>query len=149
MKKYLLLIILIVTSIGFVNAQDIDVTYKVTNYEINGENLDNLALNADVSLSFYMCSNGSLCFTNHWRKNNTQSYGGVYSLKKREISETNTTYSATEFKFTWRFYNSYNSDRGSAAVTLTNIYIGNTVKFIAEIIVLETNEVLTFKGYLE
>ena len=121
----------------------------MTNYSINGVNYDNLVLAADVSLSFYMCDDNTLCFANLWRNNNSQSYGGVYSLKKREIPETSTTYAATEFKFTWQFFNTYDSKRGTAAVTITNIFIGNTVKFTAEIIVLDTNEVLVFKGYLE
>lgn len=149
MKRLIFFSILTLLSISSALGQSTNVTYKVTNYSINGVNYDNLALTGDVSLSFYMCDNNTLCFTNHWRNSNSQSYGGVYSLKKREIPETSTTYAATEFKFTWRFFNTYDSKRGNAAVTITNILIGNTVKFTAEIIVLDTNDVLTFKGYLE
>lgn len=148
MKRLIFSILTILTIISAFG-QSTDVTYKVTNYSINGVNYDNLALAGDVSLSFYMCDNNTLCFTNHWRNNNSQSYGGVYSLKTREIPETSTTYAAMEFKFTWQFFNTYDSKRGNAAVTITNIFIGNTVKFTAEIIVLDTNEVLVFKGYLE
>lgn len=147
--KNLILAIFAVFTFSLVQAQNTEVTYKVTNYEVNGVNYDNLALNADVSLSFYMCDDNTLCFTNHWRNNNSQSYGGVYSFKKRDIPETATTYGASEFKFTWNFFNTYDSKRGKAAVTITNIFIGNTIKFTAEIIVLDTNEVLVFKGYLE
>lgn len=148
MKKLIFSILTILT-FSSVFGQSTVVTYKVTNYSINGENFDNLALNADVSLSFYMCDDNTLCFTNNWRNNNSQSYGGVYALKTKEIPETSTTYAATEIKFTWQFFNTYDSNRGNAAVTITNIFIGNTVKFTAEIIVLDTNEVLVFKGYLE
>ena len=147
--KRLIFGILAIMTFSFINAQSTDVTYKVTNYSINGVNYDNLALQGDVSLSFYMCDINTLCFTNHWRNNNSQSYGGVYSLKNRDIPETSDTYSAKEFKFTWNFYNTYDSKSGQAAVTITNIFIGNTVKFTAEIVVLDTNEVLVFKGYLE
>lgn len=147
--KRLIFSILTILTISSVFGQSTEITYKVTNYSINGENYDNLALAGDVSLSFYMCDDNTLCFTNHWRNNNSQTYGGVYSLKKRETPETSTTYATLEFKFTWQFFNTYDSKRGNAAVTITNIFIGNTVKFTAEIIVLDTNEVLVFKGYLE
>lgn len=147
--KRLIFGILAIMTFSFINAQSTDVTYKVTNYLINGVNYDNLALQADVSLSFYMCDNNTLCFTNNWRNNNSQSYGGVYSFNSRDIPETSDSYGSKEFKFTWNFFNTYDSKRGQAHVTISNIYIGNTVKFVAEIVVLDTNEVLTFKGYLE
>lgn len=147
--KRLIFSILTLLMINCTFGQSTDVTYKVTNYSINGVNYDNLALEGDVSLSFYKCNDNSLCFTNHWRNNHSQSYGGVYSLKTREIPETSTTYPAMELVFTWHYFNTYDSKSGNAAVTITNIFIGNTVKFTAEIIVLDTNEVLTFKGYLE
>lgn len=148
MKKLIFSILTILT-VNSVFSQSTEVTYKVTNYSINGENFDNLALTGDVSLSFYMCDDNTLCFTNHWRNNNSQSYGGVYSLKKSETLETSKSYATSEYKFTWQFFNTYDSKRGNAAVTITNIYISNTVKFTAEIVVLATNDVLVFKGYLE
>lgn len=148
MKKIIFGIIILLIS-DLANAQSTEITYKVTNYSINGVSHDKLALSADVSLSFYKCQDQSLCFTNNWRNKDSQSYGGVYSLKVKDIPETNETYSAKEFKFTWNYYNTYDSKRGQAAVTLTNIYIENTVKFTAEIVLLDTNEVLLFKGYLE
>ncbi|MDR0812255.1 MAG: hypothetical protein LBN23_08330 [Paludibacter sp.] len=129
-------------------SQDIDVTYKVTNYSINGVNYDKLALEGDAALHFYMYDN-TLCFANHWRNTDSQSYGAIYDLTVNDIPATKTAYVAKEMKFTWAFANTYNDVRGDAAVTLTNIYTKNTINFTAEIVVLETNEILTFKGYLE
>ena len=148
MKRSILALSLII-SFQLASSQSSTVTYKVTNYTINGVNYDNLALENDVALTFYICDNNSLCFANHWRNADSQSYGGVYSLKSKDIEKTETTYAIREIKFTWKFYNTYDSERGEAAVSITNIYIGSTVKFTAEIIVLDTNEVLEFKGYLE
>jgi hypothetical protein len=148
MKRF----IFIISTFLFISstfAQQTDVTFKVTNYSVNGVNYDDLALDGDVALSFYMCDDNTLCFANIWRNADSQSYGGVYALKEREIPETNSTHPATEYKFTWNFFNTYDSNRGKAAVTFTNIYIGNTVKFNAEIVVMETNEILSFQGYLE
>jgi len=147
--KRIFLSILALLTISFANGQDQDVTYKVTNYEVNGVNYDVLALNSDVALSFYMCDNGAICFANHWRNTDSQSYGGVYALKKRNIPETSTTYEAEEFKFTWKFFNTYDNVKGEAAVTFTIVFIANTVKFRAEILVLKTNEVLILEGYME
>jgi len=148
MKRIILSFFALMT-ISLVKGQNEDVTFKVTNFEINGENYDNLALEGDVALSFYMCDKETLCFANHWRNSNSQSYGGIFGLKKREIAETETSYGAEEFKFTWKFYNTYDNINGEAVVTFTKIYIGNNVKFRAEMLVLNTNEILIFKGYME
>jgi hypothetical protein len=150
MKK-LVVAIAIVMSMFSINilAQNESVTYKVTNYSINGINYDNLALEGDIALSFYMCENNSPCFANVWRNKNSQSYGGVYSFKTNDIAETETTYAAKEFTFTWRYFNSYDSDNGEAKVSITQFYIGSTVKFEAEIVLMGKNEILLLKGYLE
>lgn len=134
---------------GNVFSQVEDITFKVTNYEINGVNYDNQAIDGDLALSFYKCDDETLCFSNFFRAYDTQSYGGVFSLKKQSYKETSKEHAYDEFQFTWDYVNTYDSDRGKAKVTLTKIYIGKSVKMIAEIIVLNTNDVLKFKGYLE
>lgn len=147
--KRLILSFLVLITVNLIYGQEKNLNFKVTNYEINGVNHDDIALNNNVALTFYMCNDSTLCFANHWRNSNSQSYGGVYALKKMKIAETETAYEADELKFTWHFFNTYDSARGDAAVTFTTIKIGNTVKFVAEILVLDTNEVLLLKGYLE
>lgn len=124
-------------------------TFKVTNYSIDGQNFDQIALDGNLSLSFYYCDDGQLCFTNHFRNPDSQSYGGVYGLKKKHFDETNERFETVEFQFTWKFFNTYDSDRGEAAVTMYYIFIGNSIKMVAEILVLKTNELLTFEGYFE
>ena len=148
MKKTLLSVITLIT-LSLSYAQDNSVAFKVTNFEIDGLCFDNLALNGDVALAFYMCDKETLCFANYWRNKDSQSYGGVYGLKSTDIPETETTYPAEVFRFTWKFYNTYDDVKGEAAVTFTKIYIHNTVKFVAEILVLDTNSVLKMKGYQE
>lgn len=148
MKKLIMLSILI-SFFQLAECQENSATYKVTNYTLNGVNYDDLALENDVSLTFYTCENNSLCFANHWRKKESQSYGGVFAIKTKDYPETENSYARKELKFTWKYFNTYDSKRGEAAVTITNIYIGSTIKFVAEIIVLDTNEVIELKGYLE
>lgn len=147
--KRILLSFFAILIVSLAYAQDYNATFKVTNYEINGVNCDSLALNGDVALTFYMCDKNTFCFAIHWRNNNTQSYGRVYALKKKDIPETSTTYSAEEFKFAWQVFNTYDNKKGEAAVTFTRIRINNTVKFTAEVLVLNSNENLIFQGYLE
>jgi hypothetical protein len=129
--------------------QDLDITFKVTNYSIDGVSLDEEALQGDIALHFYACSDESICFSNHWRNSNSQSYGKVYALKKSDFPETESEHRYSVLKFTWDFENSYDDVSGQAAVTLTTIYIGNTIKFTAEILVLDTNSLLSMKGYVE
>lgn len=129
--------------------QESQVTYKVTDYFLNGEDFDFIALENDVALTFYHCDKNTICFANHWRKSDSQSYGPIYAVKHREFPETKDTYKTVETKFTWQYSNTYDNKSGKAAVTFTNIYVGNTLKFTAEIVVLDTNEVITLKGYLE
>ena len=148
MKRFYL-VFLGIWILSFSYGQDSHVTYKVTNYSLNGENYDELALQDDVSLSFYKCDSETLCFTNHWRNRDSQSYGAVYAFQTKEFPETEEQYMIVDFKFTWHFFNTYDDVSGKAVVTISNIYIGNTIKFVAEIVVLETNEVISLKGYLE
>lgn len=147
--KQAIICLLLLVNIGTLAGQPIEARFKVTNCSLNGQNFDHLALANDISLAFYICDNGTQCFANHWRNTNSQSYGGVYSLKEKHFPETETTYKAIELKFTWRFFNTYDSVNGYAAVTITNIIIGTTNKIIAEIINLKTNDVLELRGYME
>jgi len=147
--KRISLSLLAILTIGLAYGQDQSVTYKITNYSVNGVNYDDLALNSDVAISFYMCDNTTMCFANLWRNTGSQSYGGVYALKSKEIPETPSTFGGEEYKFTWKFLNTYDDKKGEAAVTFTKSLIGNTVKIRAEILVLNTNEVLVLDGYQE
>ena len=149
MKKLLtaLLFVLVISNASFSQIEEF--SFKITNYEIDEINYDEIALNGDLALSFYKCENGTFCMSNFFRKNNTQSYGGIYGIKQTHYDETSKSYAHDEYRFTWKFFNTYDSNRGEAAVNLNYIYIGNTVKMTAEIVDLSTNEVLLFKGYLE
>ena len=53
---------------GIIYGQESQITYKVTDYALNGENYDYIALKNDVALTFYHCDENTICFANHWRK---------------------------------------------------------------------------------
>jgi hypothetical protein len=117
--------------IGFsspIFAQIDELAFRITNYEIDWVNYDQIAINQDLVLSFYQCSNGNLCMSNFFRKSNTQSDGGIYGVKEKNYYETETQCAQDEFHFTWKYFNTYDSNRGEAAVTLNYIYEGSTVK---------------------
>jgi len=149
MKYLILFFIILAFSVSSFSQTEIISTFKVTNYQINGENYDHVALDEDVALSFYTCGEEMICFANEFRNSDSQSYGGVFGLKRTQFEETDKNYARDVYQFTWDFVNTFDNIKGKASVTLKQIYIGSTVKMTAEIIVLATNDVLTFVGYLE
>lgn len=126
-----------------------NITFKVTNYSVNGIKFDNLADNSDLALTFYTCGDSSICFAKIFRKDDSQSYGAIFGINYTKYKETEKEYAYDQHQFTWNFSNTFNNAKGKATVTLKEIFIGETVKMTAEIIILETNEILLFKGYLE
>jgi hypothetical protein len=149
MKNIFYTILLFFVSGQSLIAQQKRIDYKVTNYTVNGKNYDKLALENDIALVFYECAENEFCFANQFREGNSQSYGKVYGFNKKNVDETETKHAYKEMQFTWDFQNSYDNVTGKAKVSITEIYIGSTVKMSAEIVVLETNEILLFDGYLE
>ncbi len=124
-------------------------TFRVTNNTTNGENRDQLSLSYDHVIHFYVNNNGELSFSNHWRAIDSQSYGPIYSMKVSDVPETARNYAYTDYKFTWNYFNTYDDKHGSAVVTFNVIHIGDVKKFSCQIIVMETNMILEYKGYLE
>ena len=129
--------------------QETVASFRVTNFSVNGETLDNVALKADQILAFYMCNDNTLCFSNNMRARNSQSYGGVNNLETDERPETANTYKAVTFKFLWNYYNTYNSGKGNAVVEFTKIYMPTVVKFTCTMTILDDNSIVVFKGYQE
>lgn len=148
MTRFILLIIVLLLSVFDIRAQD-QVYFKVTVFNVNGTDLNSLAIESDIALSFYSDSENNLMFANIHRAKNSQSYGRIYSVKEKKREETEEEYGFNEIKFTWKFFNTYDSDQGTAAVTFTRVFIGNSVKFYCEIINLDTNEILKMEGYQE
>lgn len=150
MKKILLIVMTMwVATTTFAQDLSESMSYKVTNFAVDGEEYEGLALENDIALTFYYNDDGDLMFANHWRKARSQSYGPVFSFKTTEYPETSEEYAMTQFKFTWYYFNTYDDEEGEVVVTIQNIHIGNTIKFVAEILPLDTNEVVQLRGYLE
>ena len=132
-----------------VGSELIGKTFRVTNNTTNGENNDHLSLTQDHAIHFYVNNDGEFSFSNHWRVQDSQSFGPIYSMKVNRIPESETTYAATEYKFTWKYYNTYDDKQGSAVVTFNVIHMGEIKKFTCKVVALDTNMILEYTGYLE
>ena len=136
-----------------IKAQNItEAVFKVTNYSIDGVNYDDVAIEGNAALAFYWCDesdDSDICFANVFRSQNSQSYGSVSGISKKHFDETNQYYEVDTYQFTWNYSNTFDEVTGMASVELSKIFINDMVKMTAKILVLETNEVLEFVGYLE
>ena len=85
---------------------------------------------------------------NVWPKNNTHSYGPMYSIEQITKEETYEEFKADYFYFNWRYVNDYDDKKGTAKVQLIKIYKPHGITFILKIIP-ENLDVIIYKGYLE
>lgn len=124
-------------------------TFKITKAIYNGTDRGSEPLQNDCAMHFYVNDDGELSFSNHWRVQDSQSYGIIYGMKKTENPATETSYASTEYKFTWNYFNTYDDKTGSAMITFTIIYIDDVIKFTCKMLVLDTNDIYEYKGFLE
>jgi hypothetical protein len=84
---------------------------------------------------------------NFWEKNDSQSYGEMYSVEQESYEATDESYAADVFTFQWRYINSYDDKKGTANVKLVKVYKPQGVYFIMTIIP-EYLDILVYKGYM-
>ena len=151
--RYLFFLIAFLT-LQTTTGQDKDVVFKVTNYYVKDStmnevvNLENLAINSDIALVFYM-SDDTPSFANIWRNHNTQSYGEIKSLRVQSFNESKDGFDGSTHEFIWKYNNSYDTDTGEAIVAFHTLFIEGEVLFETQIYVIDTKELLILKGYLE
>lgn len=132
-----------------VGSELVGTTFKVTNAKYNGVDRGSEPLTNDCAMHFYVNNDGEFSFSNHWRAQDSQSYGVIYGMKKTDTQETENSYASTEYKFTWNYFNTYDDKTGSAMITFTIIYIDDVIKFTCKMLVLDTNDIYEYKGFLE
>lgn len=132
-----------------VGSELVGTTFKVTNAKYNGVDRGSEPLTNDCAMHFYVNNDGEFSFSNHWRVQDSQSYGVIYGMKKTDTQETENSYASTEYKFTWNYFNTYDDKTGSAMITFTIIYIDDVIKFTCKMLVLDTNDIYEYKGFLE
>lgn len=133
-----------------VGAELVGTTFKVTNTKSDGEDQTQFSLSYDHAIHFYMSKDGEFSFSNHFRGRNSQSYGPIYSMKRTEVMETKSQYGGWEYKFTWNYHNDYDDNSGTAMVTFSVLRISDEItKFTCKVLVMDTNSILEYTGYLE
>jgi hypothetical protein len=152
LKHILVILTLISTSMfSFSQKEENDVIAKfiITEASINGIDWTDYYLDQSAYVVFYNVDDKNVIYmANYCEKDNTQSYGPMYATKSLNHEETDKTYEAKEFNFSWRYTNDYDNKTGTAKVLFTKIYKPNGITFTIKIIP-ENLEIIVFSGYME
>jgi hypothetical protein len=149
--KNLIVALFIVLGFSSIFAQTKDV-YVVTKYDLNGVDYSTDAVYKENLLILYQKSKdqtSSFFFKNLWVKDKTYSDGRIEFTKTEVVEETTENYGGVILNFNWYFYNSYDTDKGIAKVTFIKYLSNNIQKFICEIAVLDTGDIIKMEGYLK
>ena len=123
--------------------------FIITDASFNGIDNTPTILDQGSYTVFYTFQNDGLNYmANYWPKNNSQSYGPLYSAESVSYDETYETYKSDIFYFNWRYTNDYDGKKGTAKVQLTKIYKTQGVAFVLKIIP-ENLDMIIYKGYME
>ena len=123
--------------------------FRITEATDDGQDVTEWYYNRGQQIVFYLCDDGSLCLSNFSERENEQSYGGLTSLGKVEtLPETRTTFKIDIFKFRWNYFNTYDSKRGWATVSMYKIYKPQGVVFNMKVALSNLN-IMKYKGYME
>ncbi len=131
------------------NEQEVIAKFIISSASVNGKNNTQILLDQGAYTVFYTFQNDGLIYmANYWPKNNSQSFGPMYSAETTRYNETYENYKADVFNYNWRYTNDYDDQSGTAKVQLTKIYKPEGVVFILKIIA-ENRDVIIYKGYME
>lgn len=147
--------ILICILYSSINAQDKKdkqkdiATFEINDARDNGSDITPQALEENASLVLYKLGDSSeILLSNFWEKSNSQSFGRIYSVVKKDFPETEKEYKGELYHFQWSYINSYDDKRGTAMVRLLVIYKpqGNYFEFTIQP---ENLDVFVYKGSME
>jgi hypothetical protein len=123
---------------------------RLLKFEKNGVDYTNWIAERKQSFIFYT-NDGEDYLTNYCNSctDNTQSHGRVYNFTEYDSgAETDKQYAFTHYTFTWRYFNSYDNESGSADMNLFIIHKPNGSTFILKMI-LSNMDILKYEGYIE
>lgn len=131
------------------SSQETLVKFQISDGTFNGADITPTLLEQNAYLVIYRTiGSKTLYMANFWNKNNTQSYGIIYSMEEEHIEASDENYEADLFHFQWSYSNTYDNKKGTAKVALLKVYKPQGVYFKMTIIP-ENLDVLVYKGYLE
>lgn len=129
--------------------QEVIAKFIITDATKNGIDNTPTILDQGAYTVFYTFEEDGLIYmANYWPKNNSQSYGPMYSTETVKYNETYEAYKADIFFYNWRYTNDYDGKKGAAKVQLTKIYKPQGVAFVLKIIP-ENLDIIIYKGYME
>jgi hypothetical protein len=129
--------------------QKVIAKFVITDASVNGVDNTPIILDQGAYTVFYNFKNDGLIYmANYWPKNDSQSYGPMYSAENQSLNETYETYKADIFYYNWRYTNDYDGKSGTAKVQFTKIYKPQGVAFVLKIIP-ENLDIIIYKGYME
>jgi hypothetical protein len=129
--------------------QEVIAKFIITDASVNGIDNTPTILEQGAYTVFYTSQDDGLIYmANYWPKNDTQSFGPMYSAETVAYNETYETYKADIFYYNWRYTNDYDGKSGTAKVQLTKIYKPQGVAFILKIIP-ENLDIIIYKGFME
>ncbi|MGM1430837.1 hypothetical protein ACS126_16400 [Sphingobacterium lactis] len=121
--------------------------YRVTSYTYDGVELEDLALAENVQLLLFTDPENNPVFENHFINKNSYSSGKIYDFKYEDIPESDSTFASQNITFLWNYFNSYDSDRGSALVSIDFFFTDGLTKFNCKILGVNKNFELIMSGY--
>ncbi|MBW4359387.1 hypothetical protein [Flavobacterium taihuense] len=129
--------------------QEIIAKFKISDGTKNGEDITPYLLGQNAYLVIYKDqATKTICMANFWGKNDSQSYGSIYSMEEKHIKADSENYEADQFFFQWSYTNTYDNKKGTAKVQLLKVYKPQGIYFKMTIIP-ENLDVLVYKGYME
>lgn len=127
--------------------QDI-ATFEISDARDNGNDITPQALEENAVLVLYKLGDSNeILLSNFWEKSKSQSFGQIYSIVKKEFSETETEFKGELYNFQWSYTNTYDNKKGTAKVKLLVVYKPQGTYF--EFTILPENlDVLLYKGIM-
>jgi hypothetical protein len=134
---------------GKSSEQKVLAKFIITDASFNGIDFTPTILDQGAYTVFYTYQDDGLIYmANYMPKDDTQSYGPMYSAETEQHNETFENYKVDIFYFNWRYTNDYDGQSGTAKVQLTKIFKPQGVAFILKIIP-ENLDIIIYKGYME
>jgi hypothetical protein len=129
--------------------QEVIAKFIITDATKNGVDNTPTILDQGAYTVFYTFENDGLIYmANYWPKNNSQSFGPMYSAENVSYDETYESYKSDIFYYNWKYTNDYDGKSGTAKVELTKIYKPQGIAFVLKIIP-ENLDVIIYKGFME
>lgn len=148
MAKYFLILLLSITINTSFGQQKTLAKFIITEASINKVDKSETILDQRAYSVFYINKDGSLYMANVWAKNNSQSFGRLYSRKRTKLKEKYKDYYADISHFKWRYINDYNLKKGSATIKFIKIYKPEGVTFLMTIKPKKQGKII-YTGFME